>query len=456
MEISPIDYRYGRTPVKEIFSREERLKMALIVEYAVLESRAELGLLDETIPKRLDKIISDSKGLISQIDAEEIKTRHDVMAMINVVSAVDPDVGKYLHMGMTSNDVGDTATALQIKSFLVLFVPALVELIDVLASLVKKYSSTVMLGRTHGQHASPITFGLKVSVFLAEMQRHCLRLIEAKDRILVGKIRGPVGTGAGMGPQALDVEQQTMNLLGLNVEENSSQVVGRDRLLELLFIFSNISVTLEKLATEIRNLQRPEIGEVAEGFEKKTQVGSSAMPSKQNPVDSENVCSLARLIRSFVTPEMEGAILWHERDLANSALERFTIPYSCILTDFIVFKMTKILRNVVVNESKMISNLHDDPLSMSESIVVSLTTNGIARNKAHEMVRNAAMASPRAKDFPESLRRIVPKTINSNVLEEALDPLNFTGSSRKICSDTLTQTRRIKKKLLACQEELVS
>ena len=430
--------------------------MMLLVQFAVLESRAELDLIEKSVPKRLNGIINQSKSLLKEIDAEEKKTKHDVMAMINVVSSKDSELGRYMHMGLTSQYINDSATALQLKRFMILFLPALAQLNQVLADLVEKHSNTVMLGRTHGQHASPITFGLKVSVFLAEMLRHSTRILESIDRILVGKIRGPVGTGAGLGKRAQEIEDQTMNLLGLNVEENSSQVVGRDRYLELLFILSNISVTLEKLATEIRNLQRPEIAEVMEGFETKTQVGSSAMPSKRNPVDSENICSLARLIRGFITPQVEGSVMWHERDLANSALERFTIPYACILTDYIVTKTTQILDRIMVDEDKMLSNLQDDPLSMSESVVVTLTSRGVSRSDAHEMVRKAAMNSVRPADFKDSLRKYTKGNLDGKEIAAALDPTKFIGFSKQICASTLKRNSKIRKQLESRREELVS
>ncbi len=456
MEISPIDYRYGYKDVKEIFSQEYRLKSMLLVEYAVLEVKHEMKMIPDNLPIELKKLIDDNLVRISDIQREESVTRHDIMAMINVVNRFLPHVAEFLHAGMTSNDVNDTATALQLKAFFSFYIKRLSDLIDTLKDMVKKNTRTIMLGRTHGQHASPITFGLKMSVYLMEMCRHSDRIRESIDRILVGKIRGPVGTGAGLGDRALEIEDQALNILGLNVEEASTQVTGRDRLIEMLYLFSNISATLERLATEIRNLQRPEIGEVSEGFDRKTQVGSSSMPAKENPITSENICSLARLIRGFVTPEIEGSILWHERDLTNSALERFTIPYSCILTDYITGKMNDVIRNIVIDRKRMKRNLLRDPFSMSESLVIELTKKKIPRNESHEIVRKASMASARPGNLPENIVKYSDGKITSGEIESALNPFNFLGSSGKICQASIKRANRSIRLLRKLREEILS
>ena len=456
MEISPIDYRYGYKDVKEIFSQEYRLKCMLLVEHSVLEVKHEMGMIPADVPGELKKLIDNDVVKVSEIHGEESVTKHDIMAMINVVNRYSPHVAEFLHSGMTSNDVNDTATALQLKAFFTFYIQRMSDLIDSLKVIVKKNEKTIMLGRTHGQHASPVTFGLKMSVYLMEMCRHSDRIRESLNRILVGKIRGPVGTGAGLGEHALEIEEQALNILGLNVEEASTQVTGRDRLIEMLSVFSNISATLERLATEIRNLQRPEIGEVSEGFDKKTQIGSSSMPAKENPITSENICSLARLIRGFVTPEIEGSILWHERDLTNSALERFTIPYSCILTDYITGKMNDVLRNLVIDRKRMKRNLLRDPFSMSESLVIALTGKKIPRNESHEIVRKASMASARPGDLSGNIEKFSGGKISSNEIEVALNPFNFLGSAGKICQTSIKRANRSIRLLRRLREEILS
>jgi len=456
VEISPIDYRYGRMEVKSIFTQENRLKMMLLVEHAVLEARSELELLPRKVPDDLKRLIASSASMLEEINREESITRHDVMAIINVVNRHSKGLGEYLHSGMTSNDVNDTATALQLKAFLSLYVKSLNRLLLSISKIVKDHALSVMMGRTHGQHASPVTLGLKMAVYLAEMNRHAERLLQAYPRILVGKIRGPVGTGAGLGARALEIEDQSLNILGLSVEENSTQLIGRDRYIEFLSLLVNISATIERLATEIRNLQRPEIAEIGEGFDRKSQVGSSSMPSKMNPITSENICSLARLIRGFLTPQIEGSILWHERDLTNSALERFTIPYTCILSDYIAVKLSEVLENLWIDKKRMLQNILSDPMSMSESVVYALTSKGVPRSEAHELVRKASMHSRSPDDFPRNIIEFAGNKITDRELAYALDPKNFIGASKVICSRTLKRNARMMRDLDKMGEVLVS
>ncbi len=456
MEISPIDYRYGREQVKSIFSQEVRLKFMLQVELAVLEARTEFGLIPKEIPDKLSRLIESNVIKYGEIAKEELKTRHDITAMINVTNAHSKGLGEYLHAGLTSNDVNDTATGLQLKTFSIQFLQSMQTLIETLSKLVSRYKETPMLGRTHGQHASPITFGLKLSVFLAEFLRHCDRYLEATPRFLVGKIRGPVGTGAGLGPRALDLEEQALTILGLNAEENSTQVVSRDRYIELLSILINMCATAERLATEIRNLQRPEIYEVSEGFEKKNQVGSSSMPSKRNPITCENITSLSRLVRSFLNPEIEASVLWHERDLANSALERFTIPYTCILSDYIVFETTNVLSTLYVNEERMLSNLRGDPLAMSESLVIAINANGVPRDEAHEIVRRASMNSSSVDSYIDLIVKATKNRVSLSVLQDALNPLNFLGKSSEICKSAILRSNLMLKKIKKRRGDLLS
>ncbi|MCL4452391.1 MAG: adenylosuccinate lyase [Candidatus Thermoplasmatota archaeon] len=456
VEISPIDYRYGRMEVKSIFSQENRLKMMLLVEHAVLEAKAEFGLVPKKVPDDLKQLIASSASMIGEINNEERKTKHDVMAIINVINRHSKGLGEYLHAGMTSNDVNDTATALQLKSFLLLYIGSLGSLLLHISKIVKEHSSSLMVGRTHGQHASPITLGLKMAVFLGELDRHAERLIQIYPRILVGKIRGPVGTGAGLGPRALDIEDQSLNILGLKVEENSTQLIGRDRYIEFLSLLVNISATIERLATEIRNLQRPEIAEIGEGFDKKNQVGSSAMPSKMNPITSENICSLARLIRGYLTPEIEGSILWHERDLTNSALERFTIPYACILSDYIAVELSEVMENLWIDNERMLQNIKNDPKCMSESLVYALTQKGTARSEAHEMVRKASMSSLTSEDFRKNILKAVQDILTIKEVDSSLNPKNFIGASEEICKRTVKRNSRIMRDLDKMREVLVS
>ncbi len=452
--VSPIDYRYGRPEVKNIFSESSRLLKMVLVEYAAARAQSDFNIVPRDVSEKIAEVYREGKITPVEVKNEERRINHDVMAMVKVLSMKVGKEGAFVHYGLTSNDVNDTATALQVKEFLALFLEKLVEIQETLQSLVTKYKNSVMLGRTHGQHASPITFGLKMAVFLSEFQRHTIRMLQAIDRILVGKLMGPVGTGAFVGRQALKVQKRAMEIIGLKAENNPTQLVGRDRYIEFLSILNNIVVTVERLATEIRNLQRPEIGEIHEFFNKESQVGSSSMPSKQNPVDSETVCSLSRMVRTLIVPQYEGSIYWHERDLTNSALERFTIPYASILTDFVVHKLNSILSSLYVNEKRMRQNLRRDKLAMSESVVKLLTVRGIPRQDAHEIVRKAAIRSVESGEgFARNiLASVTTIAITEKDIKKALNPSKFLGVSGRICSETVRETA---KAILLAREKVV-
>lgn len=444
--VSPLDYRYGRERIKKIFSEEERIRYMLQVESAAAQAEAEFGL----IPKEAFLDISDAVGSgrvnLDRIREIENETKHDMMALTRALAEKCPIGAPYVHFGLTSNDVIDTATALQLRDFIPILLDDLLNLQNSMADLVRKYSAAPMLGRTHGQHASPITFGLKIAVYLSEVNRHIQRLSEARKRVLAGKTMGPVGTGASLGEAALEIQDRVMEILNIFPEKAASQIVNRDRYVEYLSILAGIATSLEKFATEIRNLQRPEINEVSEYFEKEKQVGSSSMPSKVNPINSENVCSLSRMVRSFLVPEMESAVTWHERDLTNSAIERFSIPYGSILSDYIVNKMTDIFRGLSVNVQRMRKNLMEDDFVMSEKIVTELTLSGQERLEAHELVRKASMLGySEAISLKEGLIRSgILSKISREKLDEMMKPENFTGKSVQICDRILEECDEIR------------
>ncbi|MHB8360727.1 MAG: adenylosuccinate lyase [Thermoplasmataceae archaeon] len=443
MSISPIDYRYGREKIKRIFNEDHRIEKMLEAELAISTAQEEFKLIPQGSSEKLK--IAISAGIepkrVKEIEGE---IRHDIMALIKAVSEKGEGLN-YLHFGITSNDINDTATALQIKEFLVFLMDDLYLLQKAFMSLIKKYKNSPMLGRTHGQHASPITFGLKMSTYLSEINRHIERIRQAMPRILVGKALGPVGTGASMGKLGLSVSKRAMEILMLNSEIATGQIVARDRYVEFLSILSGISASLEKFATEVRNLQRPEIDEVMENFDSKNQVGSSSMPSKRNPIDSENVCSLSRIIRAMVTPEIEGSITWHERDLTNSALERFTIPYSCILTDHILLKSANIFQHLYVNEKRMLENLVNSQFTISERIVTQLTLKGLNRQESHELVRKASMNSyNEQKGFKQALiEQKIENYIDGKELDALLLSYTFVGAAEEICDEIVTESEKL-------------
>lgn len=446
MTVSPLENRYGRNEIRHIFDDQNRSNLMLQFEIAVAEVESSLGVIPSENLEGLKKILKNGVD-ISRMSEIEKETHHDIMSFLRTVREQSGGSFPYLHFGLTSNDVNDTATALQLKEFYDFLYKDLREVQDAMISLIEKYSRQPMLGRTHGQHASPITFGLKVAAWLDEMNRHYERIRESEKRVLVGKALGPVGTAAGMGGKGLEVNEQVMKKLGLYAEGATGQIVARDRYVEFLQVLSGIALTLEKIGTEIRNLQRPEINEVMEYFDVKKQVGSSSMPSKRNPITSENVCSLSRIIRAYVTPEMEAAVQWHERDLTNSALERFTIPYSCILLDDILIKMNKILSFLFVNKEAMEKNLRESPLCISERLTIELALKKVDRQESHEIIREISMDFYSGKDKLRSILEKSPfgKYFTKEEMDNILDPHNFTGSSHEICMETIGRTKLLRR-----------
>jgi adenylosuccinate lyase len=434
--VCPLDYRYGRAVMQTIFSETSRLDHLLQVEAALARAHSQLG----NVPKKDAKIITQKATskivTLEKVKAVEHETKHDLMAVVRVLTQSCGSSGKYVHLGATSYDIVDSAIALQIKSAISVLEDDLVCLLSVFISQIKAHSSTVMLGRTHGQAAVPITFGLKLSVFAMEFYRHLERLTETKSRICVGKFSGAVGSGAALGKDALKLQDLVMTDLGLGTELAATQIVNRDRHIEFIGLLVNIATSVEKLATEIRNLQRTELSEVAEAFDVKKQVGSSTMAHKRNPITSENISGLARVVRGFIIPTYENAIQWHERDLANSASERFIIPHSCILVDDILIKMTGLLKNLQVFPKTMRENLSRAGSEiMAEAVMQVLAGKGMARDSAYRLVRDAAVtARTPGHDFKTELLKDkkLTKLLSNKELDSTLNPINYTGSSKEI------------------------
>ncbi len=447
MSVSPLEYRYGRKEVKDIFSEESKLRYMLKVEEKLAQAQAEFNIIPKEAFLDIQKAVDSNAVKVERVKEIENEIKHDVMAIVKALSEKCNEGQKYVHFGVTSNDIIDTATALQIRDFYSYFMEDLLHLQKSMANLVDEHRLTVMLGRTHGQHASPVTFGLKMAVYLAEVNRHIERAVQAKHRVIAGKIMGPVGTGASLGDAALELQDRVMEVLGISSEVASSQIVNRDRYVELHSLLNGVVTSLEKFATEIRNLQRPEIDEVSEYFDSSKQVGSSSMPSKVNPINSENVVSLSRLVRSFILPEYEAAVTWHERDLTNSASERFSIPYACILTDHVLVKMAKVFEGLVVKKENMLRNLKADDFVLSERFVSELTLSGVPRQDAHEMVREASMKAYANKT--NLLKSLEDMGILAKLSKEKVDaiknPLSFVGRSDRICTSVLEQAESIRK-----------
>lgn len=441
--VCPLDYRYGRKEMEAVFSEDSRIENEMLVEAALARAHASLGEIPQSAADEITRVASLDIVSVDRIKDIEKETRHDLMAMVKAMTEkCEGDAGKYVHLGATSNDIVDTATALQLKAAMDIILQDVDDLIMTFAKIAKRERDTLEIGRTHAQFAIPITYGFKVSGYIAEMLRHRERIVEAMPRVCCGKMAGAVGTGAALGKNFFEIQRRVMDDLGLTYEPAATQVVGRDRYTEAICIMANIAASLERYCTEVRNLQRSEVGEASEFFDVTKQVGSSTMAQKRNPMNSENVCGLARVIRGFVTPAFESQILWHERDLCNSSTERFTLPHVFVLTDYILVKANWIYDGLEIHRERMIENIESAKgLVMAEPLMMKLTEKGIGRQDAHEIIRRDAMI---AEDNDEHLRDVLLRdeklegVLTPDEITAVMDPANYVGGAREIV-DTMVE-----------------
>ena len=434
MPILPIDTgRYGTTEMRRIFEEENRLQKMLDVEAALAWAHAEVGNIPREDAEKIAAMASLKHVKISRVKEIEREIKHDVMAVVRALAEVCGPSGAFVHLGATSYDIVDTANALQLKEALEIIEAKLNVFEKTLMGKVLQYKDTLMMGRTHGQHALPITLGFKFAVWMREVSRHIQRIRQCRERVIAGKISGAVGTQAGLGENAAKIQELVMQRLGIKQADISTQIVQRDRHAEIVCLFALIASTLENFATEIRELQRPEIGELFEPFEAKKQVGSSTMPHKRNPETCERICGLARIVRSLVIPALENVITWHERDLTQSSAERFIIPEACILTDYMLFLMNNIVANLHVDEERMLKNIElTQGRAMSEAVMIALTKKGMNRQEAHELLRKLVLKSEEEKlPFKEVLLRdkVVSGKLSEKEVEDALNPRNYLGTA---------------------------
>ncbi len=386
--LCPIEFRYGREATRKLFSRTAFLDHCLEVEAALSRALADEGIIPASAARSISGAVSDHRVLLARVEELEAQTQHDVMAIVKALTEVAGSGAAYVHMGATSNDILDTARGLELRDAADVLSASLHSLVEALEKQAKLHQSTIMVGRTHGQHAVPTTFGYKLANFLLEFDRHEERLHQMRPRLAVGKMSGAVGTGAGFGAHAEEVERGVMGQLGLGVEQAPTQITGRDRIAEFVCWMAIVGSTLDRLATEVRNLQRSEIGELSEPFEETRQVGSSTMAQKRNPINSENVSSLARLLRALPHTALENMVSWHERDLANSANERFLVSHGVILLDDMLVRMTRIVTGWRVHPDRMRANLQaSGGAAMTENVMLELTRKGMPRQEAHELLR---------------------------------------------------------------------
>jgi len=421
----------------------------LDVEAALAWAHAEVG----DIPRKDAQNIVDAATIkavkLRRVKEIEAQIKHDVMAVVKALAEAAGTSGAYVHLGATSSDILDTATALQLREATGLIEKRLNDLEETLMKRAEQHKRTIMMGRTHGQHALPITLGFKFAVWTRENARHIQRLRQCRERLLVGKMSGAVGTQAGLGLNALKIQELVMEKLGLKAADISTQIVQRDTYAEFISLLALIASTLDKIATEIRELQRPEIGELAEPFEKAKQVGSSTMPHKRNPELCERVCGLAKILRSLVMPALEDVPTWHERDLTQSSAERFIIPEACILVDYMLYLMTNVLAGLWVNKERMRKNLDlTQGRAMSEAVMIALVKKGMNRQEAHELLRTLTIKSENEKQpFKKILLedKTIREKLNEKALDKTLNPENYLGTAVKQIDFVIKKTRHERK-----------
>ena len=410
--------RYSLPQMEEIWSEENKYKKWLKIEIAVCKAKAELG----EIPKKAaEKIEKNSVLDMNRIKEIEKTTRHDMLAFIESINENLGNESKYVHQGLTSSDIKDTARALQMKESVELILNDLNDMKEVLAQKAVLHKKTIMIGRTHGVHAEPVTWGLKMALWYEEIKRHIKRMKNILELVSVGQISGAVGTYTSVSPK---IEKKVCEKLKLKPAPISNQIMQRDRQSDFLNNLALIAASLEKFATEIRNLQRTDILEVEEGF-RKGQKGSSAMPHKKNPIVCERITGLARIIRGNVIPGLENISLWHERDLTHSSVERVVLPDSSILVDYGLQKFKEVLEELKINKDNMRANMdRTHGLIFSQRVMLALVDKGLEREEAYEMAqRNALKAWENKKDYKRLIKNDneIKAYLNENEIEEVFD-----------------------------------
>ncbi len=410
--------RYTREAMGLIWTEENRFQTWLQVEVLVCEALAKTG----KIPKKAaQNIRKKAQFSVERIEAIEAETKHDVIAFLTDVARTVGSDARYIHLGLTSSDVLDTAMAVRLRQASNMILKGCDRMLATLKKKAMVHKHTVMVGRSHGIHAEPITFGLKLALWYDEMRRNRRRMKQAMETISVGKISGAVGTFAHISPK---VEAHVCRKLGLKPAPISTQIIQRDRYAEYFTTLAIMASSIEKMAVEIRHLQRTEVLEAEEYFSK-GQKGSSAMPHKRNPISSENLSGLARLVRSNASAALNNIPLWHERDISHSSVERVIIPDSTILVDYMLDRMTSVIRHLVVYPKRMQQNLEmTHGLIFSQKILLALAKRGVAREEAYRMVQKQAMRAWKSnknfKDLVESDEDIA-KFLKREEIEEVFD-----------------------------------
>jgi len=453
LAILPIDSgRYGTKEMVSIFKEQKKIDYQLEIEGAAAVSQSEISIIPKTVGRNILATARSGKISARRIKQLEAKSDHDTAALVEALSEkCKAEARPWVHYGLTSNDLVDTSNSMQMRDAFAIIQPKVAKLALLLSKRAMKYKSIPAVGRTHGQHASIISFGLKFANWASEMSTHLERIAQLKKRVLICKTLGVVGTGSLMGTKAVQVQAKVAKRLRLYPAEVTTQIVPRERYTEYIFQLALLGATLEKIAVEIRNLQRTEIGEVSEHF-KKGQMGSSAVPMKRNPIKSERISSLSKLLRSHIGTSFENIPLWHERDLSNSANERFIIPMSSILLDDMLETMIHIIENLKVNEKSVRENLEVTKGQIfAEFVLEALIKKGIPRFSAYRDVQRVAFAAnDKEIHFIDAIRQ--DKKISSKLTEKEIksifSPENRLGASVSIINNVNRTVQKTAKKFI--------
>ena len=426
--------RYSRKEMADIWNLNSKFNYYLQVELAVCDAYAQLGKISTDIAC---EIRQKARFTVERIDEIEREVKHDVIAFLTCVNESLGDLGRYVHVGMTSSDVIDTAFALQIQDSGKIIIKDLNKTIDTMKSLAQEHKNTLCIGRSHGIHAEVMTFGVKICNWIDILERQKDNFIQALEQIRVGQISGPVGTYSNISPE---IEEITCKNLGLKPARISTQIIARDYHAHLMQSLSLIASVIEQFATEIRHLQRTEVLELEEGFSK-GQKGSSAMPHKKNPVLSENLCGLARVVRANSSAAMENIVLWHERDISHSSAERIIFPDSFTILDFMLNRFNGIIENLVVHKENMLTHTNEfGGIVYSQKVLLSLISKGLTREDAYIIVqRNALDAFQNHGNFKENLLKDpdVIKLLSQVEIDEIFNPKAFLSNIDNIYSRIL-------------------
>jgi len=446
MAIHPIEFRYGTEEMREIWETDNKLQKMLEVEAALAEAEANLGIIPEKAALEIKSKASTRYVTSKRVSEIEAETNHDIASIVKALAEVcDDGAGEYVHFGATSNDIIDTSQALLFKESLKVLKTRLTELTKIVLKLADENKTNVCIGRTHGQHALPTTYGMKFAIWADELHRQLNRLSECEKRLCVGMMTGAVGTTAALGKEGLDIHKKVSKILGLKPVMISSQVIQRDAHAEFIMDLANVASTLEKMALEVRNLQRTEINELGESFDPSKQVGSSTMPHKMNPITAERICGISRVVRAYVAPALQNNPLWHERDLTNSSCERIILPESCMLTDYMIKLSIRLFSNLVFKPENIEKNLNlSNGLIMAERVMAELTRKGMGKQTAYSLVRKCSME---AYEQNAGLKQIIDsnkeikKYLSNSDIELIMDPHTYIGSSVEMVNEVLVASK---------------